>query len=201
MPLFEPDHGWKPFTLRLPVFPPFELRSDANMSSPSVTRPIQSSVFVLSMLMWHKVEHRVLALLGEMRSDPIAVAIRRKAQSLVRTPDQSHGALAGKGVSAAMHSLHFFQVGPPASWEICTEPQLRSDFSPFLEIAQSVERFERVRTFYAGVKFRGLRQRYKRYQPQILYLSTLQSFTQHPRSSKSSRHGHRRLVHHYFMRR
>ena len=128
-----------------PAFFSADLRFIGNMFSDPLTRAIRNDVLSFRAPVWSGDARRVLAGIGDKRSDAVAVAIRRGALSFAVAPDWSSGFQAIETVFVMKRAPHLFRAEPSVTWATFTEPQLTKGFARFLNDPEPVARIERVR--------------------------------------------------------
>ena len=141
----ESDRSAWPLRSRGFAFDPADLRLVADLRSDPLTRAIRNNVLGFRSPAWSDEARQVLALMGESRSDSVAVAIGRAALRFIETPDWSQGVLAHESAFALNRRLHLFRSEPSVIWATFTEPQLTKGFAYFLNAHDPTARTERVR--------------------------------------------------------
>ena len=129
-------------------FPPFrtaDLRFIGDMFSDPLTRAIRNDILSFRAPVWSEDARRILAGLGDGRSDAVAVAIRRGSLRFAVAPDSSSGIQAIQSVFALKRQSHLFRAEPSVTWAKFTEPQLTKGFAHFLNDPEPIKRIERVR--------------------------------------------------------
>ena len=114
------------------------------MLSDPLTRAIRNDAFAFCAPTWSDDARQVLVVLGERRSDAVAVAMRKGALRFTRTPDWSAGLLALENVFALKRRPSLF-AAEPVTWATFSEPQLTKGFAHFLNAGGDVTQIERVR--------------------------------------------------------
>ena len=137
--------GARPPKIRGSAFDPADLRLVADLCSDPLTRTIRNNVIDFRSPVWSDDAHRILALIGESRADPVAVAIRKDALHFAETRDWSRVMLPLETTFALNRRLHLFRAEPSAAWVTFTEPQLTKGLAHFLNAADPTVRAERVR--------------------------------------------------------
>ena len=128
-----------------PAFRTADLRFIGDICSDPLTRAIRNDTLAFRAPVWSEDARRVLAALGDGRSDAVAVAIRRGALRFDVTPDWSSGIQAIESVFALKRRAHLFRAPPSVTWATFTEPQLTKGFARFLNDPEPVARIQRVR--------------------------------------------------------
>ena len=141
----EPRSNLRRAEPRFPAFRTSELRFIGDMFSDPVTRAIRNDILAFRAPVWSEDARRVLAGLGDRRSDAVAVAIRRGALRFAVTPDWSSGFQAIENIFVLKRTPHLFRAAPSVTWATFTEPQLTKGFARFLNAPEPVARIERVR--------------------------------------------------------
>ena len=129
-------------------FPPFrtaDLRFIGDMFSDPLTRAIRNDILSFRAPVWSEDARRILAGLGDGRSDAVAVAIRRGSLRFAVAPDSSTGIQAIQSVFALKRQPHLFRAEPSVTWAKFSEPQLTKGFAHFLSDPEPITRIERVR--------------------------------------------------------
>lgn len=127
------------------TFDPTDLRLIADLCSDPLTRAVRNNVLGFRSPVWSDDMRRLLVLIGESRSDPVTVAIRKGALRFVETPDWAQGLPALRNVFALNRRLHLFRAEPSVTWATFNETQLTKGFARFLNAPDPVARTERVR--------------------------------------------------------
>lgn len=152
----EPDGTSRTQVRRGSDFDAGDLRLISGLYADPLTRAIRNEVLRFRSPVRPDDARRALLRIGEILSDPVAVAIGRGALRFAETLDRSRGLVAVGTAFALNRRLHLFRAEPSVDWAQFTEPQLTKGLARFLNAPDPATRIERVRALLSALGAAGI---------------------------------------------